>query len=101
MAAILDFQSERSNLLFVYKLPQYFLPSFDSVGLLVQEKKSKIDCQDGGKGGHLGFCIGKILAMFDLHASFHFSSKFAQRWRSGMLLKEIVDAARGTKHDER
>ena len=40
-----------------------FLPSFKSVGLLVQEKKQKVDFQDGG---HLGFQIGKILAIFDL-----------------------------------
>ena len=35
-------------------------------GLSVQEKKRKIDFQDGCHGGHLGFPIGTILAIFDL-----------------------------------
>ena len=43
------------------------LPSkFESTGLSVQEKKQKIDFQDGCHGGHLGFPIGMILAIFDL-----------------------------------
>ena len=41
----------------IYKLPRYFLPSFESIGLLVQEKKCKIDFQDGG---HLRFLIQTI-----------------------------------------
>ena len=47
-------------------LPTKFKPT----GLSVQEKKQKIDFQDGrhdGRhGGHLGFSIGMILAIFDL-----------------------------------
>ena len=51
---------------------------FKSTGPLVQEnkrkkifkmaamKKRKIDFQDGCHGGHLGFPIGTILAIFDL-----------------------------------
>ena len=46
--------------------PQCFLPSFESTVLLVQKKKRKIDFQDGCHGGHLGFPIGTILAIFDL-----------------------------------
>ena len=38
----------------------------ESVGLSVQEKKRKIDFQDGG---HLGFQIGTILAIFDLQVT--------------------------------
>ena len=41
------------------------LSSFGSIGLLVQKKKRKIDFQDGPNGGHLGFSIGTILAIFD------------------------------------
>ena len=41
--------------------------SFESVGLSVQEKKFKINFQDGGHGGHLGFTIRTILCNFDLH----------------------------------
>ena len=37
----------------------------ESIGLLIQEKKRKINFQDGCHGGHLGFPIGTILANFD------------------------------------
>ena len=46
-----------------------FLPSLESIGLLVEEKKRKIDFQDGGYGGHLGFPIRTILAIFDLQVT--------------------------------
>ena len=37
------------------------------VGMIyVQEKRRKIDFQDGCHGGHLGFPIGTILDNFDL-----------------------------------
>ena len=60
---------------FIYKSPQCFLPSFESIGLSVQKKKGKIDFQDGH---HLGFLIGTILAIFistsHPDASYQFSS---------------------------
>ena len=43
--------------------------SLETLGLLVQEKKGKIDFQDGDHGGHLGFPIGTILAIFDLQVT--------------------------------
>ena len=55
MAAILDFRSAWFYLFLIY----------ESVGLSAQEKKRKIDFQDGGHGGHLGFPIGMILATSD------------------------------------
>ena len=55
------------------------LPS-ESIGLLVQEKKRKIDFQDGGHGGHLGFPIGTILAIFDLQVTLMLPSKFGVKW---------------------
>ena len=61
MAAIRDFRMQRFELLFIYKSPQCFLPSFESIGLSVLKKKGKIDFQDGP---HLGFLIGMILAIF-------------------------------------
>ena len=42
------------------------LPTKESTDLSVQEKKRKIDFQHGCHGGHLGFPIGTILAIFDL-----------------------------------
>ena len=47
----------------------------ESIGLSVQEKKRKIDFQDGGHGGHLGFPIGTILAIFDLQVTLMLPSK--------------------------
>ena len=46
-------------------LSRCFLSSFKSIGLSVQEKKRKIDFQDGHHGGHLGFRIATILAICD------------------------------------
>ena len=58
MVAILDLQSEQFWLFFfISKSPQCFLPSFKSTGPSVQEKKRKIDFQDGRHCGHLGFLI--------------------------------------------
>ena len=80
MAAILDFLSERFSLVLIYKSPQCFLPSFKSIGFPVLEKKRKIDIQDGGHGGHLGFPIGTILAISDLQVTPVLPTKFGVNW---------------------
>ena len=64
--------------IFDQQVTQYFLPSFNSVGLLVQEKKQKIYFQDGGHGDHLGFLIKTILAIFDLQVTRHFPPSFIE-----------------------
>ena len=48
-----------------YCSPDY-QTSYESIGLLVQEKRFNIDFQDRG---HLGFPIRTILATFDLQAT--------------------------------
>ena len=53
-----------------------FLSSFKSIGLWEQN----IDFQDGG---HLGFPIGKILAIFDLQVTRMLSTKFQVNWPFG------------------
>ena len=55
----------------------------ESTGISVQEKKRKIDFQDGGHGGHLGFPIGTILAIFDLQVTLMVPSKFGVNWPFG------------------
>ena len=65
---------------FIYKSPRCFLASLESIGLSVQEKKRKIDFQDGG---HLGFLINKILASFDLQVTPMLPSKFGVNWPFG------------------
>ena len=55
--AILDFQSER-----------FQLPSFESTGLLVQEKKRNIDFRKQDRG-HLRFPIRTISATVDLQVT--------------------------------
>ena len=54
--------SDRNDFL-IYKSSRCFLQNFESIGLLVQKEKQKIDFQDGG---HQGFSIGTILAIFNL-----------------------------------
>ena len=61
----------------VAKLSRYFLPSFEPTGISVQEKKFKIDFQDGS---HLAFLIETILAIFDLQVARVFPSKFRVNW---------------------
>ena len=51
------------------KSPRCFLSSVKSNDRLVQEEKWKIDFQDGRNGGHLGFPIETILAVFDLQVT--------------------------------
>ena len=83
MAAILDFQSARFSLFLIYKSPRCFLASLEANGLSVQEKKRKIDFQDGGHGSHLGFLIGMILATFYLQVTPMLPSKFGVIWPFG------------------
>ena len=56
---------------------------FDSIGLLVQEKKQKIDFQDGHHGCHLGLPIRTILALFDLQVTPMLPTKFQVNWLFG------------------
>ena len=53
------------------------------IGLLVQEKKQKIDFEYGGHGHHLGFPIGKILTIFDLQVTPMLPIKFQIKWPFG------------------
>ena len=48
-----------------------------------QEKKRKIDFQDGGHGSHLGIQIGTILAIFALQDTPKFPTKFQVNWPLG------------------
>ena len=43
----------------------------------------KIDFQDGGHGGHLGFSISTILATFDLQVTLMLLSEFGVSWPFG------------------
>ena len=59
--------------------------SLESIGLSVQEKKPKIDFQDGCHGGHLGFSLGTILAIL----SYKSPRCFLARLESiGLLVQE-------------
>ena len=63
----------------------------ESIGLSVQEKKQKIDFQDGHHGGHLGFPIGTILATFDLQVTLMLPSKFGVNWPFGSGEEAKID----------
>ena len=56
---------------------------FKSIGLLVQEKKQKIDFQDSGHGGYPGFPTGMILAIFDQQVTLMLPTKFQINWPFG------------------
>ena len=62
----------------IYKLPRYFVPSFESAGLSVLEKKRKTDFQDGSHNGHLGFPIRMVLPNFDLQVTLILPITFEQ-----------------------
>ena len=62
----ISYRNNLSYFFFIYKSPQCFLPSFESIGLSVQNKKGKIDFQDDH---HLGFPIGTSLAIFYIYKS--------------------------------
>ena len=51
----------------IYISPQSFLARLESIGLSIQEKKWKIDFQDGRHGGYLGFPIRMILLFFFIY----------------------------------
>ena len=51
---------------------------------LVQKKKRKIDFQDGGDCGHLGFQIRTILAIFDLQVTPMLPTKYGVNWPRGV-----------------
>ena len=53
------------------------------MGLSIQEKKFKIDFQDGNCGSHLVFLIGMILAFFDLQVTSMILTKFQVSWSLG------------------
>ena len=80
MAAILNFQSAQLSLFLIYKSCRCFLASLEAIGLSIQEKKRKIDFKDGG---HLGFRIGTILAIFYLQVTPMLPSKFGVNWPFG------------------
>ena len=65
--------------IFIYKSPRSFLPSVKSIGLSVQEKKWKIDFQDGDQ---LLFSTQTILATFDLQVTPMLPTKFQVNWPS-------------------
>ena len=69
---------------FIYKSPRCFLASLASIGLSVQEKKQKKYFQDGGLGGHLGFPIGTIVAIFDLQVTPVLPIKYQVNWPRGV-----------------
>ena len=82
MVAIFDFWSEWFQLFWSTSHPEFFLSSLKTIGLWSQEKKQKIDFQNGDR--HLGFPIGTIFTVFylrHLNASYQVSSQLAFHFR--------------------
>ena len=57
--------------------------SFKSISISVQEKKQKIDFQDGCNGDRLGFPIETIFAIFELQVTAMLPVKFRVHWPFG------------------
>ena len=94
-ATILDFRSERYLLLLIYRSPRYFLSSFKSMGLSVQDKKFKIDFQGGNCSGHLGYLIRMILAISNLQSPQCFLSSLKSVGLSVQEKKGKIDFEEG------
>ena len=71
---------QKFSFFLIYKSPQCFLPGLESIGFWVQEKKRKIDFQDGC---HLEIPIGMILAIFDLRVTPMLPTRFGFNWLLG------------------
>ena len=82
MVAILDLRSEQFKLFLIYKSPKYFLSSFKSIGLSIQEKH-KINFQDDSHGSHLRFPFETILAIFDLQVTQMLPTKYFESMGPG------------------
>ena len=78
--------SDRNN--FSYFLPISYPDSSYQVSsqlaFLFWRRSEKIDFQDGSHGGHLGFPIGKILAIFYLQVTPMIPTKFQVKWPRGV-----------------
>ena len=70
------FSRWRPWLFFIYKSPLCFLSSSMSTGLSIQKKKLNGDFKDGHFGGHFGFLIGTILAIFGVQVTSSFLPSF-------------------------
>ena len=62
----------------------------ESIGILVGEKKQKIDFQDGGHGSYLGFPIGMIFAIINLQVN-PMLSKFGVNWPFVQEKKQTIE----------
>ena len=60
-------------------------------GPFYQEKKLKIDFQDGNCGGHLVFLVGAILAILDLQVTLMILTKFQVSWPFGSGEEAKID----------
>ena len=87
----------------IYKSPQGLLPSFKSISLSIQEKKRKIDFQDGSHCDRHGFLNGRILAIFDLQVTPMLPTEFRVNWPfgSGEVKIDFQDGCHGAHLDFR
>ena len=85
-ATILDFRSERFELVLIIKSPWYFLSSFELIVFLMQENNFIIDFYDGCRCGHFWISSQNDLSYFDLQVTPILPTKFRvnQPIRSGV-----------------
>ena len=90
MAAILDFQSERFSYFrsINHSDASYQVPSQLAFGF---RRRSEKKIQAGHHGGHLGFPISRILAIFDLQVTLILPTKFEVSWPFGSGIEGKID----------
>ena len=81
MATILDFWSEWFSYLDILVTPKLSITLQDNRPFVSGEEAKKLDFQDGGHGGHLGFPIGTILAIFYLPSFMSICLSFQEKKR--------------------
>ena len=104
MAEILDIESPRFEQPCIYWLSWCFIPNFSSIRQAVLEKKSKIDFQDGRRGGHIGYWTGMICTTVNLLIApkVHTKSGVDLLCGSGEEVenaKSLTDGRLTTRHD--
>ena len=92
MAAILDFQSERFSYFrsINHSDASYQVPSQLAFGFRrkSEKKKKNSSCHHGG---HLGFPISRILAIFDLQVTLILPTKSEVSWPFGSGIEGKID----------
>ena len=83
VAAILDFRWNYFSYFWSISQPDASYQVSSQLAFRFRRTSEKVDFQDGCQGGHTGFQIWTILAIFDLHVTPMLPTKFQVNWPFG------------------